>query len=112
MIAYYLRRIELPYALSWWAFTFPTGALAVSTGVAWKASGFGFIHFSYIAALLFLLVVWLVVLVQTGKGVISGKIFAPPHSSSLITNYTNEQSDATTIASSLPLVHCFPTLSI
>jgi len=79
VIAYYLRRIELPYALSWWAFTFPTGALAISTGVAWKASGFAFIHFSYIAALLFLLAVWLVVLVQTGKGVISGKIFAPAH---------------------------------
>ncbi len=32
----YLRHLDLPYALSWWAYTFPLGSLAVATGVAGK----------------------------------------------------------------------------
>jgi C4-dicarboxylate transporter/malic acid transport protein len=79
VVAYYLRRIELPYALSWWAFTFPSGALGVATGVAWKASGFDFIHTLYVGFVLFLIMVWLLVLAQTVRGVISGRIFAPAH---------------------------------
>jgi len=79
VIGYYLRRIELPYALSWWAFTFPSGALGVATGVAWKVSGFGFLHVLYVAIVIFLLVIWLLVLAQTIRGVISGRIFAPAH---------------------------------
>jgi C4-dicarboxylate transporter/malic acid transport protein len=79
VIVYYMRRIELPYALSWWAFTFPSGALCVSTGVAWKVSGFSSIFAVYNIILIFLLVVWAVVFVRTGLGMISGKIFAPAH---------------------------------
>lgn len=79
MIFYYLSRIELPYALSWWAFTFPSGALCVSSGVAWKVTQFSLIHIFYQYSVLFLLVVWTVVLVRTMKGVFSGKIFAPTH---------------------------------
>ena len=76
---YYLTRIELPYALSWWAFTFPSGALAVSSGAAWQATGFGIIHLFYLYSVAFLLSVWLIVLIRTVKGAISGKIFAPTH---------------------------------
>jgi len=76
---YYLRSLELPYALSWWAFTFPSGALCVSSGVAWKVTHFGIIHSFYYFCVLFLLVVWGAVLVRTMKGVLSGKIFAPAH---------------------------------
>ena len=76
---YYMTKIELPYALSWWAFTFPSGALCVSSGVAWKATQFGIIYNFYQFAVAFLLLVWLVVLIRTMKGVISGKIFAPTH---------------------------------
>ncbi|MCL1692113.1 MAG: hypothetical protein M3096_00360 [Actinomycetia bacterium] len=32
----YLRHLDLPYALSWWAYTFPLGSLGVATGGAWK----------------------------------------------------------------------------
>jgi len=76
---YYLKVLELPYALSWWAFTFPSGALCVSTGVAWKASNFGMIQSFYYFTVTFLLLVWVVVLLRTAKGVLSGKIFAPTH---------------------------------
>lgn len=79
VVAHYLRRLELPYALSWWAFTFPTGALTVATGVAWKASGFGFIQLLYYGLSAFLLIVWTLVLVRTLRGVVSGQVFAPAH---------------------------------
>ncbi len=79
VIAYYLRAVELPYALSWWAFTFPSGALCVSSGVAWKVSGFAMIGYFYYAVVVFLLLVWCLVLVRTLKGILSGKIFAPTH---------------------------------
>ncbi|MDA3904056.1 MAG: hypothetical protein PF441_11495 [Desulfuromusa sp.] len=79
MIMYYLTKIELPYALSWWAFTFPSGALCVSSAVAWKASGFGIIYTFYQYSVAFMLLVWILVLIWTMKGVISGKIFAPTH---------------------------------
>ncbi len=79
MILYYLTKIELPYALSWWAFTFPSGALCVSSGVAWKISQFSIIHTFYQYSVIFLVVVWILVFIRTIKGVMSGKIFAPAH---------------------------------
>lgn len=77
--AYYLKSLELPYALSWWAFTFPSGALCVSSGVAWKITNVGMIQNFYYLTVAFLLLVWTLVLLRTAKGVISGKIFAPTH---------------------------------
>ncbi|SHJ44317.1 C4-dicarboxylate transporter/malic acid transport protein [Malonomonas rubra DSM 5091] len=79
VISYYLKVLQLPYALSWWAFTFPSGALCVSSGVAWKITNVGLIQNFYYLAVIFLLVVWTLVLLRTAKGVISGKIFAPTH---------------------------------
>lgn len=76
---YYLTKLELPYALSWWAFTFPSGALCVASGAAWKASQFGIIYNFYLFAVAFLLLVWILVFIRTMKGVLSGKIFAPTH---------------------------------
>lgn len=79
VILYYMRRLELPYALSWWAFTFPSGALGVATGVAWKVTGYNSVFYFYVGVVLFLLVVWGVVFARTGQGMASGKIFAPSH---------------------------------
>ena len=76
---YYMKALDLPYALSWWAFTFPSGALCVSSGVTWKATQFGLIHTFYLLNVTFLLAIWVLVLLQTSKGVFSGKIFAPTH---------------------------------
>ncbi len=76
---YYIKALDLPYALSWWAFTFPSGALCISSGITWKATQFELIHTFYILNVTFLLVVWILVLLRTGKGVISGKVFAPSH---------------------------------
>ncbi len=79
VVAYYIRKITLPYALSWWAFTFPTGALVVATGVAWKVTGFAAVHTIYLLTLVFLLAVWLVVFLKTLRGVFSGALFKPSH---------------------------------
>jgi C4-dicarboxylate transporter/malic acid transport protein len=79
MILYYITSIELPYALSWWAFTFPSGALCVSSGVAWKISHFAVINYFYQYSVLFLFIIWILVFLRSMKGVISGKIFAPAH---------------------------------
>ncbi|MHB9099074.1 MAG: C4-dicarboxylate ABC transporter, partial [Syntrophales bacterium] len=66
-----------PYALTWWAFTFPTGALCLASAVAWKATQFSSLYYSFILATLFLLGVWLIVFLGTAKGAASGKIFLP-----------------------------------
>ena len=79
MILYYLRYIELPYALSWWAFTFPAGALCLASAAAWKVTGFQSIYYFFVLATLFLLVVWLLVFVRTVRGIASGKLFIPAH---------------------------------
>ncbi len=79
IIAYYIRRIDFPYALSWWAFTFPSGALAVAAGVAREVSHFQSIAIFYNISVIFLLAVWLLVIVRTSMGMISGKIFLPAH---------------------------------
>lgn len=77
VIIHYLRRLELPYALTWWAFTFPTGAFCLATGAAWRATQFSSLYFIFIAATAFLLAVWIVVFVNTARAIASGKIFLP-----------------------------------
>jgi len=79
MIAYYLRYVELPYALSWWAFTFPSGALCLASAAAWQVSGFVSIYAFLLLATCFLLAVWLIVLIRTIRGIVSGKLFLPVH---------------------------------
>lgn len=79
MIRHYLKTIEVPFALTWWAFTFPSGALCIASAVAWKVTGFASIFYFFILATVFMLVIWLVVCVRTAKGLASGRIFLPAH---------------------------------
>jgi C4-dicarboxylate transporter/malic acid transport protein len=79
LILHYQKKIELPFALSWWAFTFPSGALCLASAVAWKVTGFSSIFYFFILTTVFLLIVWLIVFLRTLKGVASGKIFLPAH---------------------------------
>ncbi len=79
LVGGYVRRMDLPYALSWWAFTFPSGALAVATGVAWQVTGFGWVRWTYRVTVVFLLVVWVVVAAQTILGMVRGRVFRPSH---------------------------------
>ncbi len=79
VVASYLRQLDFPYALSWWAYTFPLGALAVSTGVAWKVTGFVSIRWFYVAVLAALAVVWVIVAARTAVAVWTGKVLQSPH---------------------------------
>lgn len=79
IVVSYAPRSELPYALSWWAFTFPSGALAVATGVAWRVTGFTTIHWFYWFTVAFLLVVGTVVAVRTALGMVTRQVFVPSH---------------------------------
>ncbi|MEN8041794.1 MAG: hypothetical protein ABFR95_09855 [Actinomycetota bacterium] len=75
----HIVRKDLPYALSWWALTFPSGALAVASGVTWKATGFAFVHWFYLFSVVFLLVVWTIVAIRTLVGIATRKVFIPAH---------------------------------
>jgi C4-dicarboxylate transporter/malic acid transport protein len=79
IVVSYARHLELPYALSWWAYTFPLGSLATATGVAWKVSGFESIYWFYVAVVLALVGAWVIVAARTGLAMVNGKVFASPH---------------------------------
>ena len=79
MVVVPLVRRQIHFALGWWAFTFPTGALCVASGVTHKATGIQFVGTFYSAVMFFLLVIWLVVFLLTLKGVITRRIFLPAH---------------------------------
>lgn len=76
---HYLRTGFVPFALSGWAFTFPSGALAVASGVAWKISDYVLVYGIHVVVLCFLLAIWTLVFPRTLRGVLSDKIFAPAH---------------------------------
>ncbi|MGC8618313.1 MAG: tellurite-resistance/dicarboxylate transporter [Thermoplasmata archaeon] len=75
MLLHYLRRMNLPFALSWWAFTFPLGAYIAATHAI--ASIFNLVLVNYIGfALYWLLVIfWAVTLVRTVVHSYRGTIF-------------------------------------
>jgi len=75
----YMRHLDLPYALSWWAYTFPLGSLAVATGVAWKVSGFASIRWFYVAVVVALAIAWVIVAVRTVGAMWTGKVFESAH---------------------------------
>ena len=62
-----------------WGSMIVVGALAVATGVAWQATGFGWIHGAYRASVIVLLAIWLLVAASTVRGVLSRKVFVPSH---------------------------------
>jgi C4-dicarboxylate transporter/malic acid transport protein len=69
------KKVALPFAMSWWAFTFPLGAFVVSTGVIFQATQAGFFQWVGLAALLGYVVIWGIVATRTVKGILSGAIF-------------------------------------
>jgi len=75
MTLYYIRKTRLPYALSWWAFTFPLGAyVAASHSVAtiFHLTIVDFIGFGLYLLLVFF---WSITLIKTSAAVFYGKLF-------------------------------------
>ena len=69
------KKIKIPFAMSWWAFTFPLGSFIVSTGIIHKAIGGIFFLVIGLTALLAFFVIWGRVSVKTLRGVKSREIF-------------------------------------
>lgn len=71
-------REPFPFAMSWWAFTFPLGAYTVATFLLGDAFAAGYLTGFAFALWVLLLAFWLVVLVRTLAAAYSGAIFRPP----------------------------------
>jgi C4-dicarboxylate transporter/malic acid transport protein len=83
VVATQARQLDLPYALSWWAYTFPLGALAVATGISWKVTGFVSVQWFYVVVLLALAGAWIVVAVRTAIAIWTGQVLRSPHESAV-----------------------------
>ena len=75
LVVLHHQQKPLPFAMSWWAFTFPSGAFVVATGVVYKAVHAPFFQAVGLLGLAGFLIVWAVVSWQTLRRVVSGEIF-------------------------------------
>jgi C4-dicarboxylate transporter/malic acid transport protein len=71
------RSGKMPFALSWWGFTFPLGAFVAASLRLSPLTGIGGVDTVGVACWLLLLAVWSVTLLRTLRGVISGAVFHP-----------------------------------
>lgn len=68
---------QLPFALSWWGFTFPLGAFVAASLRVHQLFGWGSVLVIAAAAWGLLVGLWAITLLRTGRGVFSGAIFQP-----------------------------------
>lgn len=68
---------QLPFALSWWGFTFPLGAFVAESLRLAGVYGWGPPFWIGVVAWLLLVFFWSVTLWRTGRGVVSGAVFLP-----------------------------------
>lgn len=75
MTLHYIKRLSLPYAMSWWAFTFPLGAYVASCHVV--STIFHIALIDYFGFLLYWLLValWLVTFIKTAVRAYHGTLF-------------------------------------
>ena len=71
------RAGQLPFALSWWGFTFPLGAFVAESLRLHRVLGWESAWTIGVLAWLLLCLFWLVTLLRTVRGVASGAIFNP-----------------------------------
>ena len=68
---------QLPFALSWWGFTFPIGAFVAESLRLSKLLGWSTVFGVGVATWLLLCFLWFVTAIRTARGVASGAIFQP-----------------------------------
>ncbi len=75
MTLHYIKNLKLPYAMSWWAFTFPLGAYVAATHLISITFNLKFVD--YIGFILYILLVllWTVTVINTFKRVYNWSIF-------------------------------------
>jgi C4-dicarboxylate transporter/malic acid transport protein len=73
-------RRQMPFALTWWSFTFPVGTCV--TGTSQLAKHTGLLMFQWFAAGLYLALLgtWLAVALRTAHGSLRGQLLSPPAS--------------------------------
>jgi C4-dicarboxylate transporter/malic acid transport protein len=71
------KKTAIPFALSWWAFVFPSGAFVVASGVVFQAVPSGLILWTGLAALLGYFVLWAWVFALTLRGLGNGSLLQP-----------------------------------
>lgn len=71
-------RRKLPFALTWWSFTFPVGTFVTGTSRLAIATKLPAFHFAAAVAYVGLLSAWAIVAVRTFHGARRGDLFKPP----------------------------------
>jgi len=75
MTLHYIKRLKLPYAMSWWAFTFPLGAYVAASHTISSLFGIQLIDYIGFALYWLLVVFWLVTFVKTVIHTYHGTLF-------------------------------------
>ena len=74
MTLYYMGKMKLPYALSWWAFTFPLGAYVAASHSVSTIFHLAIVDFTGFALYLLLVFLWSITLIKTLWAVYYGKL--------------------------------------
>lgn len=72
---HYIKKLKLPYAMSWWAFTFPLGAYVAASHTVSLLFGLQLIDYIGFALYLLLVIFWAVTLVKTSIHAYHGTLF-------------------------------------
>jgi tellurite resistance protein TehA-like permease len=70
-------RRGLPFALTWWSFTFPVGTCVTGTIALAARSGADVLRIASVVLFALLVAAWLVVAARTVAGSASGRLFKP-----------------------------------
>jgi tellurite resistance protein TehA-like permease len=70
-------RRGLPFALTWWSFTFPVGTCVTGTIALAARSGDQALRWASVILYLLLLAAWLTVVARTARGTATGRLFRP-----------------------------------
>ena len=77
VVAYYVTRLDHPFFFTWWAYTFPTGAFAISAGVMGHLLNVAAFEAILAGVTGLLVIVWTVTTALTGRMVLRGHAFTP-----------------------------------
>ncbi len=75
LTVHYVRRLRLPYAMSWWAFTFPLGAYVAASHVTAQRFSLALVDHIGFALYILLFVLWSATLIGTGIHAVRGDLF-------------------------------------
>ncbi|GAA1481620.1 TDT family transporter [Gordonia sinesedis] len=70
-------RRGMPFALTWWSFTFPIGTCVTGLSALGTALGASVIHTGAVVLYVLLLAAWATVGIRTLRGVVSGRLLRP-----------------------------------